>query len=74
MGTAGVYAVAHVDRVCLYFFHLSSAARLHKYPVPASARNIGLLVAEGRASGCELGLHLSLLGRYLYPIFIMSLL
>lgn len=74
MGTGRVYAVAHVNRVCLSFSNLASAARLHKRPFSASARNIYLSVAEGRASGCELGLHLSLLGRYLCPIFIISLL
>jgi hypothetical protein len=31
-------------------------------------------LSAGRASGYELELHLSLLGRYLFPILIMSLL
>lgn len=73
MGTARIYAVAHVDRVCLCFLNLARASRLDKC-LCLHLKQIVIFQLSEAVRDRELELHLSLLGRYLYLIFIMSLL
>jgi hypothetical protein len=69
MGTAWIYAVAHIDGVCLCFSDFASVARVHKLPVPASARNTNLSVAGGPCVWLRIGIAPKSFRQISFPYF-----